>query len=275
MIRRALHALREFLETDRWRALQARGKPIPFKFRNREYYLNPEEGAIYHIRNSTAKIAKMCDLVVEHPRVVFDVGANCGLFSAFFSEKFPDCRIFAFEPSLELIPIIRLNCHSSKVAVFEYAIGSQNGEETLFVHPGSQQANSLKREAVSVFPTENPIKEVVVPCRSLDSVAEEHGIHTVDIPKVDVQGFEGNVFRGARQVLRNVNCLFVESTWMDIESIVALIPFAIQHGFEYAAVVNPVHMGADILLTKKPIPRDAGAAFTFPLNNDLPTGRWN
>lgn len=274
MIRRALKILRERLEIQRLKALRAQGKPIPFKFRNREYYLNAEEGAYYHIKNSTIKIAKMCDLVIRPPRVVFDVGANCGLFSAFISAKFPACHVFAFEPSAELLPIIKMNCATSNVTICNFAAGSENCDVKLFVNPLSQQTNSLKKESVEVFAGGGPVKELIVLCRTLDSVVEEFKITSVDVLKVDVQGFEGNVFRGARKLLRNVEYLFVESSWLDIESVVALVPFAIQYGFEYAAVVNPVHMGADIMFSRVPIPADSGAELLFPISNELMKAQW-
>lgn len=276
MIGRVLNALRNAGQTEYWKLLAARGKPIPYEYRNRKYYSNPEPGAAYHIRHSTDKIARMCDLIDRPPEVVFDVGANCGLFSAFVSQKFPECRTFAFEPSSELIPVIRLNCAQSNVTICEYAVGSGNGNEVLFVNPESQQTNSINRQAVELFAKSNTLKEIMVPCRTLDSVAEEHGIDCVDILKVDVQGYEGEVFRGATRILPGVKHLFVESTWIDIESIVQLIPFAIKAGFTHAVVINPVYMGADILFSREPVSIDSVADLrTVRLNEDLLSGRWN
>lgn len=54
-------------------------------------------------------------------------------------------------------------------------------------------------------------------------------------------------------MLPDIDMLFVESTWMDIESIIELIPFAIHYGFNFASVLNPVHYGADILFSRKEV----------------------
>ena len=276
MIGRVLNALRNACQAEYWKLLAARGTPIPFEYKNRRYYANPELGAGYHIRHSTDKIARMCDLIDRPPAVVFDVGANCGLFSAFVSQKFPESRTFAFEPSSDLIPIIRLNCALPSVTICEYAVGSINGNQVLFVNPESQQTNSINREAVELFAKSNTLKELVVPCRTLDSVAEEYAIDRVDVLKVDVQGFEGEVFRGATRILPGVNHLFVESTWIDIESIVQLIPFAIKAGFTHAVVINPVYMGADILFSREPVSIDSVAnSRSVRLSEGLLAGRWN
>jgi protein-L-isoaspartate O-methyltransferase len=114
--------IREF-ETLVIRQLVARKKPVPFRYCGRKYYLNPDKSAAYHIQNSTQKIARMVQLIDEDSTTVFDVGANCGIFSAFTSSRLPDADIYAFEPSSELIPIIEKNCRGLNVTILDIAIG--------------------------------------------------------------------------------------------------------------------------------------------------------
>lgn len=251
-----------------------RNKPIPFVFRSHTYYLNPDQSAIYHIENSTAKIARMVDLIESAPNCVFDVGAHCGLFSAFISKKFPDCNVFCFEPSEELIPIINSNCSQCNLTILNCAISDQDEHRTLYVNPKSQQTNSLNEDAVTLFASKDIVEKRTIRCRSLDSIAKEYNIKRVDVLKVDVQGFEGAVFRGAKALLSTVEHLFIESTWIDVDSITQIIPFALSYGFQYAAVINPVYMGADVLLSKQPIKQRKAVELIFPLNEELLTSRW-
>ena len=70
-------------------------------------------------------------------------------------------------------------------------------------------------------------------CKHLHTASNGNGIRIIkkiDVLKVDVQGYEGAVFRGCGDLVSTVEMLFVESTWMDIESIVETIPFALEHG---------------------------------------------
>lgn len=272
--KKVIKFLRRMLRHYRYLKYVNRNEPVPFQFRARTFYLNPDHSAIYHIENSTSNIARMCELVEATPNNVFDVGANCGLFAAILTQKFPKSRIFCFEPSEELHPIIKKNCEQGNVSVYNYAIAENDELRTFYVNPRSQQTNSLNIEAVTLFASENFIKKQVVQCRSLDSIAKENKIECVEVLKVDVQGFEGAVFRGAKELLPTVEYLFVESTWIDIESISQILPFAIGYGFKFAAVVNPVYMGADILLTKKPLHNKGAADLVFALEEGLLTSCW-
>jgi FkbM family methyltransferase len=217
----------------------------------------------------------MCKLIEAVPTNVFDVGANCGLFAALLNQKFPKSNIFCFEPSEDLHPIIKKNCEHGNVSVYNYAIGEDDQLKTFYVNPQSQQTNSLNIKAATLFTPETNLKKQVVQCRSLDSIAKENKIECVEVLKIDVQGYEGAVFRGAKKLLPTVEYLFVESTWFDIESISQILPFAISNGFKFAAVVNPVYMGADILLTKKPLQKNGSVDIVFALEEELLTSCWS
>ena len=186
-------------------------KPIPFEFNSKTYFSNPDRSAINHIERSVQKISNLSNMIHFEPRVVFDVGANCGLFSAFVAEKYPNCNIFCFEPSEELIPIIKMNCNRYNVSIYDCAVSDTDGSVTFYVNPDSQQTNSVNVQAVKVVSAVDQILETgTVKCRSLDSIVEENKIDQVDVLKVDVQGFEGAVFRGGANMLKKVNLIFVE-----------------------------------------------------------------
>jgi Methyltransferase FkbM domain len=102
----------------------------------------------------------------------------------------------------------------------------------------------------------------------LDIFSKNNDITSIDVLKVDVQGFEGPVFRGARKTLPHIKQLFIESTWMDIESIMEIIPLGLTYGFTHAAVINPVYMGADILLSRRKF-CSSNIHLSFELTEDL------
>jgi len=56
--------------------------------------------------------------------VVFDVGANVGLFTLFAARRWPRAQIFAFEPVPEVCEVLRRNVgHLPRVSVHEVAVG--------------------------------------------------------------------------------------------------------------------------------------------------------
>lgn len=270
---RYLMKLKNKPEMLRMKLAAKRGVPVPFEFRGRRYFLNADDSAIFHIQNSTQKIANMTDLIPPQARVIFDVGGNCGLFSAFAEVACPNAVIHCFEPSSKLLPIIQRNVSQNRVHVHGVAISDSNGKAELHINPGSEQTNSLNRSAVELFAASANIKAETIDCICLDDFSRNNNIDKVDVLKVDVQGFEGAVLRGGRGLLQTVDMLFIESTWMDIESIVELIPFALHYGFSHASVLNSVYMGADILLSRRKIAAES-IKMEFLINEQLLTRRW-
>lgn len=238
-------------------------KPVRFRFRGSRYVVNPDRSAAYHIRHSTEKLARMVDLIGSEPAVAVDIGANCGLFSAFLSKRYPSCKIFAFEPAPIFPDIIRANCPSSNIEIYSCALGGNDENATFYINARSQQTNSLNRMAAVAFSQDSEPDEMEVKCRRLDGFLLERSIHKVDVMKIDVQGAEAAVFEGAQETLSKVDYLFLESSWMDIDSITQVIPLARQFGFSHLAVVNSVHMGADLLLSRAPVTGHDRIAFHY------------
>ena len=64
-------------------------------------------------KNSTGKIAKMTDLISSNTKSIFDVGANCGLFSIFAEAQCPQaviiCLLYKFNKpfSIEAIQVVK------------------------------------------------------------------------------------------------------------------------------------------------------------------------
>ena len=57
----------------------------------------------YHLRNQ------------RNPKVIFDIGANVGIFSLHAATLFPGCIIYAFEPSVENFALLKSNTRNSKI----------------------------------------------------------------------------------------------------------------------------------------------------------------
>lgn len=256
----------------RLRALRRRGKPLQVKVDGDIYYLNPEPTALYHARNSMSKLARMVDLIDE-AKSVFDVGANCGIFAALCARKFP-ATIHAFEPAEGLQPLLALNCPDPNISVHQLAVGERDGLATLYIHPDSQQANSLEYSAVEAFLDPSRIEEETIRCVSVDSFMAQHSINRIDVLKVDVQGWEGAVLRGARDALAGVRYLFIEATWLDPVGVQRVLPAADYYGFTHVAVINSVYTGADLLFTREPLTADMPNVVRFRVDEVVSGNPW-
>jgi FkbM family methyltransferase len=133
---------------------------------------------------------------------VLDIGAHKGLYSLISSFKIGSSgRVYAFEPSprerKRLNQHIRLN-RCRNVSVFDFALGESEGNADLFVVQGTETGcNSLRLPDVA-----QPVRSVRVPVKVLDEVLREQEISAIDFIKLDVEGAELGVLKGATQLLR-------------------------------------------------------------------------
>jgi FkbM family methyltransferase len=135
---------------------------------------------------------------------VLDIGAHHGLYTLLASKRVGQAgKVFAFEPSPRerrlLEQHLRLN-FCSNVRVQSVALGVSTTTTDLFLVDGEENGcNSLRPPTVDGKTT--PVKVQVV---SLDEWLEEHGNPAVDFIKLDVEGGELDVLKGAMKMLSRV-----------------------------------------------------------------------
>jgi FkbM family methyltransferase len=139
-----------------------------------------------------------------HPgSVVWDVGANIGLFSfAAAGLAGPHGHVYAFEPDLLLVKLLlrsaRMNPKAASVDVISCGITSSLSLLRFNIAERSRASNYVEGYGRSQT---GGVREVqTVMGISLDWVAGQ--IPMPDVLKIDVEGAELEVFRGAEQLLR-------------------------------------------------------------------------
>jgi FkbM family methyltransferase len=136
--------------------------------------------------------------VCKPANIIFDVGANVGAFATVMARLGRGASVFCFEFSPETAEQLRRNIKAnnlSNVSVHQVAL-SDKGGTALF---SNSQRDSATNALVSV-PSETSIS---VQTATLDSFLSEHGISEVDFVKIDVEGAEPLVLRGAKQSLKS------------------------------------------------------------------------
>jgi len=148
--------------------------------------------------NAEYELAKK---IVQPGMTVLDIGAHKGFYTLLLSRRVgAEGRVLAFEPSrrerARLKVHVRGNsCHN--VSIFDFALGQNEDEGTLFVVRGPETGlNSLRPQGEGVRSNGEKVR-----IRSLDAVLSEAAVSQVDFVKIDVEGAELSVFSGANRLL--------------------------------------------------------------------------
>ena len=130
-------------------------------------------------------------------QVVIDVGANVGDYAHGVLEH-TDAQVYCFEPQPHVVTMLhsRLQPFGSRAVVITLGVGAQSGSLDLFYNPDSPELASFSKEvnAISYVDNQASIKVQVV---SLDEFAAQSRLTRVDFIKIDTEGYELEVLKGA------------------------------------------------------------------------------
>jgi len=153
---------------------------------------------------------------ISAPSVFIDVGANMGLLSNAVASMKQKHTVIAVEPVPAMVTVL---CATKRIlgepgySVIAAAASNVNGNSTFFVPKGraDNTAANQKTALLNVGPLEN--KQVDVETIRLDDVIARRQIKRVALLKIDTQGHEIFVLRGASESLRSriIEAVFAEN----------------------------------------------------------------
>jgi FkbM family methyltransferase len=140
--------------------------------------------------------------------IFFDIGANIGLYTVPASRHVgPQGRVFGFEAHPQIYRYLSRNvvrnCDAN-VVIENLAVGENNGEISIS------------------FQTSNPGETHVatrteagerVPVIALDEYCVSHHVHRIDYMKLDVEGYETKVLRGAAKIVAASDSILIQTEY--------------------------------------------------------------
>ena len=147
--------------------------------------------------------------VVKPPRAIVDAGANIGLASIYFSNRFPDARIVAIEPEESNFEVLKRNAAPyDNITPILGALWHENATINL-VDPDRGRWGFMTQAQDSA---EESFGEIVheVKAMTVDAIMREQGIDHIDVLKIDIEGAEREVFQDPSAWIGRVDTLIVE-----------------------------------------------------------------
>jgi FkbM family methyltransferase len=135
--------------------------------------------------------------------IVFDVGANRGQTLQQLLRFAPKAQIYSFEPASETFALLEKSFTGrSNVHLLNLAVGASPDRMALQVGADSELNTLVRRPSCEAA-------SQMVDVTTVDAIVAANGLSHVDLLKIDVQGWEMEVMRGAATLIANHNLLFV------------------------------------------------------------------
>lgn len=165
-----------------------------FELENELFWRGLENGWEHLSVSLWAKLVKNAD-------VIFDVGANTGIYSLVAKSVNPAARVYAFEPVARVFEKLESNnrLNDFDIICFDEALSNTDGEATIYDMP-TEHIYSVTINKNTNAPDAEVIPTQIKVVR-LDTFIERNPVEKIDLLKIDVETHEAEVLEGMGKYL--------------------------------------------------------------------------
>lgn len=167
-----------------------------------------ENKILPEVRRNVFKLKKY----INNSSVVFDIGANTGLFTEEILSLYPKAKLHLFEPVTEyFLQSLNKFQNNKNVTINNYALADKKDIVEMWVDRENLGWNTMvsKKRTYGMRSTN-------VPMDTLDNYCSKNKIDKIDLIKIDVEGAEYRVIEGMKKTIKKLHkkpLLFVEVGW--------------------------------------------------------------
>jgi len=139
--------------------------------------------------------------------VVFDVGANAGVMSLQFAKRVPRGAVYAFEPTHYALAKLKKNISlnpamASRITVVQTFLSATEASVPSITAYASWKVDGSRGAADHRVHLGTPKDTTGVPSTTIDAYVKQHAIPRLDFIKIDTDGHEWDVLRGASRSIQ-------------------------------------------------------------------------
>jgi FkbM family methyltransferase len=187
------------------------------------------------------------------PAVIYDVGANIGTWTCLAKSVFPAARVEAFEPLTQHFAKFQewTAPWPGEVRLHACALGPTKRTAIMQVMDYSDASSllALSHEGAREFQIQAKA-ETAVPVVPLDLLVAREKLPVPDLLKLDVQGYELEVLRGADTTLRSARAVLCEVSFREFYTGQPLFTEVVEYlgarGFTLHALAEDTALGAPL-----------------------------
>jgi len=176
-------------------------------------------GYIQKLRNSDLKKSEWLsqkEMLKGKANVIFDVGANSGNTTLKYLKLFPNAMIHSFEPFLDSYKLfINLHKDNLNVNLNKYALSNDVGSSILNINKSVDTNSFLESKKIGASSDKScvSVSQILVETNTIDNYCSLNNIKEIDILKIDVQGSEIEVLKGALDMLKkgSIKLIYIET----------------------------------------------------------------
>lgn len=180
---------------------------------------------------------------------IFDIGANDGETSESLLTAFPAAQVIAVEPFSDCCKELEQRfAGNPRIRIENVAMGEKLGEAQLNLYSGNRMNSLLEldEDPSNIMAGFTKTGATAVRVDTIDNYCQMHRIPKIDLLKIDTQGYDLNVLRGATTMLadRNIGAILLEVNFVPMyshqPSFVELHGFLVYQGFRIVDFYNQV-----------------------------------
>ncbi|MCH8555205.1 MAG: FkbM family methyltransferase [Schleiferiaceae bacterium] len=178
-------------------------------------------------------------------KLCVDVGANVGQTTEVLLSTFPGTAVVAIEPDTDSFEKLKTAYQSDdRVTCLQAFIGAQKGSTTYYRNAHSDMNSGLKsgKEAWGKV-----VDEVTIDVHTLDALAVEQKLQHINFLKVDTQGYDFEVLKGATGLLKRqaIDLVAIEHIFSDmyekLPQLDEVLLYMRQHNYQMISIYTPVY----------------------------------
>lgn len=191
-----------------------------------KYFEVSGKGEEFFLRHLLPKI------ISSEKIVVFDVGANTGEYSLLLKKVFPKSAVYAFEPNPKSFHFLQQKAEvTSGLYVQPLGVGDKESQLTIFTEKENQESQLASFvPGVMTELHQNSSEQLIgfdIQVVTLNDFCAMHGITHIHFLKIDTEGYELNVLKGATRLVseKKIDVIQFEFNEMNVYARVFLNDF--------------------------------------------------